>query len=384
MRVLHLIDSGFRAPSHDRSDRGLHARAWTDLAVASAALVIRRSAHDHSVCFLGPRSALDRAARAGLNADLAIAPTLGMPAFASSPLRRWAERRRFDILQCWSPAAAACAPDLLDSGGGRTVTLTPAGDPAPASCGSLVTFTAAAADRAQRLSGAARISIISPPRLNPPDTLARLRIRRELGLENDEPAILLLGSAPNADALRFTFLINLIAVAGCAATGILPTSAAQVLRAERFVKRIGRNRIILTDRPAPDLLAAADLAVFDVGGHGPTTILPPAPWASGWAIGHAHAAGVPTVAPRWADDGWLYPREAAPMLLTHNSSLPELARVLMGLVESPRRLALAASAVRAHFPAADEAFCAALEGLWRDLAADRPPAITEPAEACTP
>src|SRR5690349_6237454 len=98
MRVLHLIDSGFRA---GQPRRVVPDRAWVDLAVAWAALLSRRIPCHQDVCFLGPRSALERAQASGLRIDLAAAPTAGEPALAAPALEQWAAGRDIGIVHCW-------------------------------------------------------------------------------------------------------------------------------------------------------------------------------------------------------------------------------------------------------------------------------------------
>jgi hypothetical protein len=368
MRVLHLIDSGFRG---DRPEAGRTALAWTDLAAASAAVLQRRSAADQTVCLLGPRGALARAQDEGLVVHVAAAPALGRPEAATPFMSRLlAHEGPFDLIHCWSPEAAAAVTELVSPE--RLVTVSREGRPVAG--GAAITFGPAAAEALG--AGSGRVTVVPAPDVA--DRAARRRaVRAGLGLGPDEAAVLLIGGAPQADALRFGFMVNLLGYAGCGVVGLLPAWAAQVARADRFVRYTARNRIVLTERPAADLLAAADLAVFEGGGPGPTSGFPPSPAAAQWAIAYAHGAGVPAVAPEWAAAECLYPPVARGCLAL-NATLPELARALMGLVNEPGRRLAAAGALGGG----SGGFVRAVERAWAEAAGDPAPAVTEAVAAC--
>jgi hypothetical protein len=194
-----------------------------------------------------------------------------------------------------------------------------------------------------------------------------------MGLADGEIAVMLLGPRPYADAVRWVFLHGILGMAGVKFTGVVTREAGQFDRGVRyFLSAPAKNRLIVSDWAGAHLLPGMDAAVYEGGGYGPTTGLPPRPSVSTLPIALAHAAGVPVVAPEWAGDPRLYPAEAREALLGVNSALPELARVVMRLLETPALLDRMRGLVRDHMTRQNHAagFAAAVESLWtRDVPA---------------
>jgi hypothetical protein len=343
MRILHLIDGGVHAR------RAWRATPTLDIELAAVALLGRRLRHEQTAFTIGPRALLERAAATGINV-LAGAPSPG--AAISAVERTLAAFGPFDALHAWGPDAVTPALAAAEAPG----------------AGRIPVFALATPGRPDA-DGAVTV-IDSPPPVAPrPDAADRARLRAALGLTTATTAVLLLGDPPRADAVRFAFLLSLIAVAGIQTVGLIPASSAQVARADRLMRSSPRVRIVVTDRPFRDLLAAADAAVFEGGGHGPTSSLAPAPGIARWPIAAAHTAGVPVVAPAWAAPDF-YPADAAEAALSHNATIPDLARRLMPIVtDAALRSGLSAS-VRAHLEQAraDRRFCDAVEHAWETVA----------------
>lgn len=352
MRVLHLIDGGFRA-GYTGQDPGV--------AAAGCRLLLERAGPLQTVCVLGPRRAVDHIRGLGLRVDTAIAPPLGSPASAWLALRRLAAAHgRPDAVQCWGRSVARLAlrafgeslpriafvqsPGWVDA----DVVLSTGGGTGPAG------------------------AICVPPPVLDAGGPGRDEVRRRLGVPPDRPLIAQLGVAPQADTLRFTFLVGILNAAGAGVTGLAAGAAAQRARGVRF--RRGREWMpaATSTLPLDHLLPACDAAVFDGGGPSPTADWPPAPWAAS-AIAQAHALGVPVVAPAWARGGW-YPDEAAAACLAHNSTLPELSRVLLPILEDAALRSRLSAAARAHAAAMDLAsrFVDAVQDAWERAPAGTP------------
>lgn len=378
MRVLHLIDE----PPDGAADAAIDA---CRLLQASG------DGSEHVVVLIGPSSLARSAVERGLAPAARVSPPLGSARLAARPLARLARRSaRFDVVQCWSPATAGLARAALGSAVPRRAVLLapPPLDEhrrrrAARACAGAIAAACGAPARQEWIDAgidASRITLVAPP-VTPrePDVTERGAIRRRLGLSPVELAVLLVGGAPHADAVRFVFLIGLLGVSGVRVTGVVPRDAAQFDRAARFALG-GRdlNRVILSDHAASRLVPGMDAAVFDGGGYGPTTARPPRPAAGTLAIATAHALGVPVVAPAWADDHRLVPRDAARELLALNHAAPELARVVAALAGDRARLASLGRHVREHLAAQrpDLMFASAIAALWTRAAASTAPAPT--------
>lgn len=133
--------------------------------------------------------------------------------------------------------------------------------------------------------------VITPPPEHSPHAPARDEARAALGLKSDEVAIALLADPPAAaDAVRFAFLVGLIHCAGIRVVAITRPGTRGSRRSARFVAGHSRRwGLIETDHPLPNMLAAADIAVWDVGEDG-------VPSSGPLSIRAAMAAGVPIAA----------------------------------------------------------------------------------------
>lgn len=351
MRVLHVIDVG-AAPGP----------GWVDAAAGAAGAVVRGTGHEHTVALVGSDAGVARALRAGVGGCPSVVRIAGSGAGAARALWRVVVGAGpFDVVHAWAPVKGLRAVR-------RLVTVSPLGEPVES--GAVVAPSAAAAERLRAEGQAAAGVVAVPAAVEGGREAARARVRREMGLSEEDAAVLLVGDAPRADAVRFAFLMSLLAVAGRHAVGILPAWAGQMARADRFVRGVARARVIVSARPLAELVAAADLGVFDGGGAGPTSCAPPAPWAAGWAIAHAHSAGVPVVAPAWAATEDLYAEPVRQACVAHNSTLPELARRLMALVGCAAQRREIGRAAAAHAGAEESAtrLVGAVERLWASAA----------------
>jgi len=372
MRILHLIDGG----GWDG------ARGWSgcgDDALTACGLTLESREFEHRVCMIGGPGSRERAGSLGVAADLVCIPPSGMAALARRRLRRFAASWNPDVVHLWNGRAAALAgcvepshgfvvmadggamvPRIRRMGAGRTVVVVPVAD----------------ADHEGVGAGASVVAAPPAVRLAPNVADAGPRARAELGLNQGDVAVLLLGSAPHGDAMRFVFLIQLLREAGCDAAGLIPADAAQVARAARFHRASPGQRFVVSTRVRGALLAAADLAVWVGAGPGPTACWEDSPGSASMPIGQAHAAGVPAVAPRWAMIPELYDPESAGHCLGHNAALPELARLLLPLIEDAARRRHVSGLVRSHLREQDPGagFVGAVERAWAMAAGARPPA----------
>jgi hypothetical protein len=184
------------------------------------------------------------------------------------------------------------------------------------------------------------LSIASPVRLCEPD-MPECRLQEQSWNHDDsaEKAIrlALLGRAPDADAMRFAFLMGLLLCAGCDAIGIISESATSIPRARRYAHELGGIRVQVSKRPNRDLLRQCDLAIWIGAGDGPTRTAPALPRAAAVGVRDCIEIGVPFVAPHWAvPEGWLSP-SAASLALASSASLTELSRVVAPLALNAER-----------------------------------------------
>ena len=354
MRVLHLIDGGFRISGACAFDEG---------SILACRLLVQRARHQQWVCILGPRPAVERAGRLGLRADAAIAPMLGLPEEAWQGLRRLvAARGQPDVVVCWGPRASRLALRAMGEAVPR-VTILPDGEAATTEVA--VVYGEAAR---QRLADCdiGRVVVVPPPAWEP-DPREREWVRDELGVSPGEVLVALLGGPPQADAMRFTFLVSLLREAKVGVRGVMIDGAGHRMRAVAFARGIRKVGLSITSLPMMRVLGACDLGVFDGGGPGPTRNWDPAPWAAPPAITPAMAAGVPVVAPGWA----LAAGSAFPECVALNSTLPELARKLIELALNPDLRARIGHESRARFgwPGCGEPFVRAVSDVWEDAVA---------------
>lgn len=307
LRVLHLLDP------HDGEEPALACRA---------ALSIQGAAHD--LWLLTDTEGERRAGRLGLRATDRVPTRRGPLGPTARAMRRLLQNRYDDVnlptpdlVQCWSVRLLGIAraafgkraiprccvlsrtPVTHNSGPltGRWLarrrieralddTTLLALDP---------TIREAWAPAASVGRGGLRmldnIRLCEPPVISTPPAPAREEARAALGLHPDEVAIVLLADPPAAaDAVRFAFLVGLIHCAGIRVVAITRPGTRGARRSARFVAGHSRRwGLIETDHPLPHVLAAADIAVWDVGDDG-------VPSSGPLSIRAAMAAGVPVAA----------------------------------------------------------------------------------------
>lgn len=314
-RVLHLIDE----------------QGTGDAAIMACAAVVRALPHvRHGVCLIGSSEFERRAASLGLATTDRIVPPLGRTPLAWRGLRRFLrDRGRPDLVHAWSDDGRRLA---RLAGGGALPCVTV---PAPACA-----------------------------RPRQPDPATRAALRTAMGVGPTDPVLLLAGEGPDLDAMRFIFLLGLLAQADVRAIGLVPRGAARLARALRFHRRLGRGEpLLIASRPAADLADVADVAVWTGPALAPTNAAVSVPSAAHVAC--LQAAGVPVVAPygaMGAAAGLLAPSCAA-----SNATPPELARLLTPLLrDEPSRSEAGRTArdwVERHRPA--DAFVEAVEEAYR-------------------
>src|SRR5947207_7498129 len=238
MRILHLIDGGFR------DGRPGPERAFADSAAGAAALLGELLDHEQAVCVLGPRRAASRAAGAGARVDGAIAPVLGLGRTGAIAIRRFAAAQGpFDAVQAWGGDATAAACTALGEHHVVSVSMDESFTP-----GARVIEIGSARKPRRWAHGSPCVTAPPPVRNTGHDEKARERARSALGLNAEETALLLVVSASTAVALRFAFLVSLLAVAGRPVVGLLPGWARQTGRADRFMRAGRPSRIVVTER----------------------------------------------------------------------------------------------------------------------------------------
>lgn len=369
MRVLHLIDSG---------KPGAWIPGCWDAVLGACRILREHTPHEHAVCVVGSARLEADARRCGLGVAGRISPPLGEPWFAARALQRLAAAQQPpDIVHCWSPALAPLARRALPGPRVCATFLDPAPrdaeiarraarsiGPAPvAVCSDAARdeWTAAGLDPA-------RVEVVAPPvRTDAATPSQRVAVRRALALAPAEIAVLMVGSAPYADAVRFVLMHGILGINGTHFTGLLTRETGQFARGIRyFLSAPPKNRLIVSDHACSRLLPGMDLAVFDGGGYGPSAGLAARPAASTMPIAAAHAAGVPVIGPAWAGDPRLYPPDTTAALLGHNGAVLEIARVLPPIVADPDLRITLARRVREHIEALrpDAQFASAISTMW--------------------
>jgi hypothetical protein len=300
---------------------------WFDDDLLACIAAAKRSPHPGVMIVVGPRRGLDRARAAGFPGTVVGVPAvLGDAGLAASRVRKaWRVLGEPESVICWGDAAAEAAVRL----GVPRVALRRARGEARRS--------SVAQDAIRWLSRlpAAR----SRPEFVPMDDVDAsdasdagfdgLRGAREPGVVR----VLLAGRAPDADAMRFVFVLGLLHEAGQRVRGIIPAGAASISRARRFARASGNAlEVIVSTRPLSELLAQSDVAVWVGPGTGPTRGERVAPGAADEVARRCVASGVPFVAPRAAIGTEPSGQDHPGLRLCMGSSLPEIARVLVPLI----------------------------------------------------
>jgi hypothetical protein len=348
MRVLHLIDgTGGRTTRLDLT--------------SGACAALRNEGDEQAVCVIGPAPARRRVAAMGAPVRWSIAPAAGARGTAARALRRVAAAWPPDVVHCWG-AEMLSMSQLGFPAGTPTVGIIdrrpPLNEPvtgcleAPLSDAILLCYDQKAGEALGDLHGTADVNVVTPPA--PGRKAQSGAVRAKLGLAEQDLAVLLVGDAPEADSLRFAFMLGLLEVAGRVIVGVAPASARHRARGERLRRRaLRRIPMITSDLHMLELASACDLAVWDAGGPGPTSHQEPDAGAGPAPIASLLARGLPVVAPRHEGIARLYPAEAAEACLAMNSSLTELARKLMTLGDDAGLRARVSAAAARHAAGAD-------------------------------
>lgn len=125
----------------------------------------------------------------------------------------------------------------------------------------------------------------------------RGRIRTAMGVQEQDPLVALVSHDPaRASAMAFAFALGLLKAAGVRAIGWAPRDVHDLRRAARFVRAHSRTWGLVSGDPTlPELLSAADVAVYDDGGLN----VSPGPWL----VSIAAESGARLVVPRGAATG---------------------------------------------------------------------------------
>lgn len=340
MRVLHLIDQPGMALGADR-------RADPDAALlACAALRQQLPEFAQSVCLIGGNDLEERAAGAGLPTTDRVAPPLGEAVRARAGFKGLLRNRgRPDLIHCWSRATA-----MLAEGFGLPVCQTDLGKLEPSGSGPSDQVPVIRKPGMDGEAPVVRFAALPAAKLEilPED---RRRLRRELGADDREPVLILMGGRPGeADALRMEFFSGILHFSGRPVVWLIPASSARLARALRFHARARwASRLIVSDRPFSDQVGAADLGVWlgaawaDAGGIGPSA-------AAGTLISAALSAGLPVVAPGSPLIAPLYRGGSGGECLAFNGTLAEVARKLLPLADDPQRREALRDAVAGERP----------------------------------
>lgn len=292
MRVLHLIDSGLSGARTASTARWYPA----DLELRACRTLLQHASVDHLVVLFGPAAAARRAARLGVTPDLIICPPIGCPELSWPALRRLAKAVQPDVVQCWCRRTARMARFAL-----RGIPL-------------------------QRVVG----DLLPPFDTMPAGSDAPAGVRKLLrngGFPEDAMTLALIGRGEAADAQRFLYTLGSLQFSGINIVGLIPTWARQAPRAMRFARRFGsRIRFVMHDDPSVEIIAGADLALWDAPGSACADL------PQSWFVAEAHALGVPVIAARNSGIEGLYPPAAA-ICFAANDTPPELARIAMPLIE---------------------------------------------------
>lgn len=374
--VLHLLDE--RSP-------GLRG------SLDACRVLLANAPEDQRVCLLGGSMLDVAAADAGIREFDRIAVPLREPTLGVRALRRLVlDRSRPVILHAWSTRALRSARRAIPEYPLVATVVDGLDAPAPGQAHLLrravlgVCGPSARTEWTDVGAPAENVVLLPPPiEAAPVVDSERTRARSALGLSEGDLALVHLGTAPCADAVRFMFLVGLLVESGVETIGLIPCGATQLGRGLRYLRTSPTGaHFIVSDLPARTLLAAADLSVYEGGGMGPSSARPPRPAAATLAVSQALSRGLPVAAPRAAvsdvpaleslpDVGW-----------AANGTLPELARVLLAFASEPdRRKEYSISALR-HFRdrGLQAGFVEGVRSIWARLRRSHAPGAA-PAEA---
>jgi len=213
-----------------------------------------------------------------------------------------------------------------------------------------------------RLSPAPPLPSAAAPTASPTPT-AHSAARHALGLDDRDIAVVLLADPSAAgDAMRFAFQVGLQHVGGLRITGIVPRGTSHARRGARFVAGHGRRwGLIDSALPIPQLLAGADVALWDVQDNGEIT-------CGQTLLTACIAAGVPIAAA--AHPISRHALAAFPECLARDASTRAVAAKLFELGSDAHARANIAHRMALH--TADlrtrDAFRSTLLALWRERA----------------
>lgn len=367
MRVIHLID-GTAGSDLDSAMRGLRA--------------LNRAAAEPPACIvLGPASARRTIENAGARVIASAAPALGRPLLAWRWIRGALRSASPDVVHCWGADMLELSRLALPAAIARVGVVDALPDPmiasaadwlgSPLSSCILVCRSAGLPPLlSARYVGVEFLPAPAPARVYA-DASRDAAIRESLGLEPHDLVLLLLGAPDHGSAMRFVFLMGLLQCAKFPLKGVIPERTGDRARAGRFRRRAHKEiQIVVSARPMDQLARACDIGVWDGGGPGPTSQWPALAGDAESAIAVAHGAGLPTVAPAWAATERLYPA-AARSCAALNATVPEIARMLIPLVEDASRRRSLGDAVRAHAAEQDwaGAFARVVRDAWARLGA---------------
>lgn len=367
MRVLHLIDG----------TGGQAGRGRLDEATLACRLLLERGRHDQRVCVVGPREAVKRVTRLGVRIDASVAPAMGWALMAWRSLARIGQELSPDLVHCWGGDMLELSRLAFGPGVARAAVLDEPGSPllcsaadwlgAPPGRTILLCHTEASQGAMRRAWPGVEVDLVAPgvPRGIGPDRDPV--VRHELGLSEEDVAILLVGDPPHAVANRFAFLAALLGVCGASPVGVMRADAAQGARARRFLsKGPVKARVAISDRPAHELARACDVGVWDAGGAGPTTHRPTDGRLAVVPVAGAMSQGLPVVTPSVPTLRALLGADSLGQCVALSSAIPELGRVLMPLVSNRERRETLRGAVFGHAASLrlQEHFVSAAHDAW--------------------
>lgn len=384
MKVLHLIDSG-------AGHRSEHCDASGDAAMfACRSLQTQTPEHKHDICLVGGSGGPAIARSHGLNDVIHLAAPGDRRTLAFRSLRRvLTDRGRPDVIHSWSasalglhraaaseiPAAATFIerPNTHRRFGSGVF---PRRDTATWWLSrsllrtSLTVFSEQSKSSWRQAFPETRSIRVAPlPRVNHRIKVSKDSFRKNHGIGEQELVLLSLGQSPaQSDAMRFMFLLDVLHVTTPGVVGLISSGSSQIARGLRFqARRKNSWRVLISDNPMPDLLAAADIAVCEGSRFTAVSDSPACSASTIVQICAAHQMGVPVVAQRNLISPQIYPPLAEKACAAINSALPELARKILPLHNDREHLALVADQVVAAANAIDgRDFAATIEAAWQE------------------